>query len=110
MEIARSRVLDLMKVQCRIFSTTYNPERIRTGNKILRQRLKGPTLVDYYPRRTATIKDLRKAYPDFETWDDDEEERLDAVELAQTRNKGAPKKKKTAEESKKIAGKKKSSR
>ena len=67
------------KVQCRIFSTTYNPDRLRLGNKILRQRLKGPTLAAYYPRKVATIKDLKKQFPDFEVWDDDELDRLEKV-------------------------------
>lgn len=58
---------------------TYNPERTRTGNKILRQRLKGPSVAAYYPRRLPTIKDLRKAYPDLETWDEDEEDRLESI-------------------------------
>ncbi|KAI9813901.1 MAG: mitochondral 37S ribosomal protein S27 [Thelocarpon impressellum] len=105
MAVARSRILDLMKAQCRIFSTTFNPEGKRTGNKILRQRLKGPAVAAYYPPRTATFKDLVNAYPDLETWDDDEEDRLDKIENAQARGKGAPKKKRTAEESKKFGKK-----
>ncbi|MCJ1302180.1 mitochondral 37S ribosomal protein S27 [Hypocenomyce scalaris] len=109
MVVARSRILDLMKAQCRIFSTTFNPERLRTGNKVLRQRLRGPAMAAYYPRRVVTFRDLQKAYPDLETWDDEEEERLEAVKSAKQRGKGAPKKKKSAEESKKFAGKKKKS-
>ncbi|KAL8872408.1 MAG: hypothetical protein Q9174_001961 [Haloplaca sp. 1 TL-2023] len=95
MAVAKSRILDLMKVQCRIFSTTFNPTGIRTGNKILRQRLKGPSVAAYYPRRVATYKDLEKAFPDLETWDDDEEDRLEHLQLKQQRGKGAPKKKRT---------------
>ncbi|KAL8712827.1 MAG: hypothetical protein Q9220_003035 [cf. Caloplaca sp. 1 TL-2023] len=97
MSVAASRILDLMKVQCRIFSTTFNPERTRTGNKVLRQRLKGPSVAAYYPRQVATFKDLQKLYPDLETWDDDEEDRLEHIQLLKTRGKGAPKKKKSAE-------------
>ena len=36
----------------------------------------------YYPRRTVTIKDLQKVFWkkfELETWDDDEEDRLDAL-------------------------------
>jgi len=69
------------QAQCRIFSTTFNPEGTRTGNKVLRQRLKGPALAAYYPRRTATLRDLRTAYPDLETWDEDEEDRLENIQL-----------------------------
>ncbi|PQE12861.1 Ribosomal S27 mitochondrial protein [Rutstroemia sp. NJR-2017a WRK4] len=109
MSIPRSRLLDLMKVQCKIFSTTFNPEGLRTGNKILRQRLKGPALAEYYPRRMATIKDLQKAYEKHgvETYDDDEEDRFEHITILKARGKGAPKKKRTAEESKKFKGKKK---
>lgn len=70
-----------MQVQCRIFSTTFNPEGIRTGNKVLRQRLRGPALAAYYPRRVVTFKDLQKAYPDLETWDDDEEDRMEHIQM-----------------------------
>ncbi|MCJ1329626.1 mitochondral 37S ribosomal protein S27 [Thelotrema lepadinum] len=107
MSVPRSRLLDLMKVQCRIFSTTYNPDRLRLGNKILRQRLKGPTLAAYYPRRVATIKDLQKEFPNFAVWDDDELDRLEKVANAKRRGKGAPKKKSSAAESKKFVKKKK---
>ncbi|KAI4290715.1 MAG: hypothetical protein L6R35_000022 [Caloplaca aegaea] len=108
MSVARSRVLDLMKVQCRIFSSTFNPDRTRTGNKVLRERLKGPSLAAYYPRRVATFKDLKNLYPDLETWDDDEEDRLEHISFLKARGKGAPKKKRTGNESKKIfSGKKK---
>ncbi|KAI1108431.1 mitochondrial ribosomal subunit S27-domain-containing protein [Nemania sp. NC0429] len=64
--IPRARLLDLMKVQCQIFSTTYNPERIRMGNKILRQRLKGPSLEKYYPPRGPTILTLEKEFKSLE--------------------------------------------
>ncbi|KFY92233.1 hypothetical protein V500_04241 [Pseudogymnoascus sp. VKM F-4518 (FW-2643)] len=107
MSVARSRVVDLMKTQCKIFSTAFNPEGVRTGNKILRQRLRGPALAAYYPRRVVTIKDLRKAYPELETWNEKEEDRLESVAITKARGKGPPKKKRTAAESKKFKGKKK---
>ncbi|KAL8659642.1 MAG: hypothetical protein Q9202_007024 [Teloschistes flavicans] len=96
MSVPRSRILDLMKVQCRIFSMTFNPTGTRTGNKILRQRLKGPSVASYYPRRVATFKDLTKLYPDLETWDEKEEERLEYLAYRKARGKGAPKKKSSA--------------
>ncbi|KAI9759384.1 MAG: hypothetical protein M4579_002373 [Chaenotheca gracillima] len=98
MSVPKARLLDLLKVQCRIFSTTFNPERLRMGNKVLRQRLRGPALVDYYPKRVGTYKDLTRAYPEFETWDDDEEERLEDIQVAKARGKGRPKKKTTKDE------------
>ncbi|KAL6720164.1 hypothetical protein ACLMJK_002085 [Lecanora helva] len=111
MSVSQSRILDLLKVQCRIFSQTYNPLRLRTGNRVLRQRLRGPSVAAYYPPRVATIKDLQKGFKkfdeDIETWDDDEEDRLEHLLLAKQRGKGAPKKKRSAEDSKKLKGKKK---
>ncbi|KAL1302550.1 hypothetical protein AAFC00_002932 [Neodothiora populina] len=108
MAVPRSRILDLVKTQCRVFNTTFNPEGLRLGNKILRQRLKGPSLAAYYPRRVVTFKDLQKAYPKFETYDDFEEDRVEHVQITKSRGKGAPKKKRTAAESKKFGkGKKK---
>lgn len=67
------------------------------GNKILRQRLKGPTLAAYYPRRSVTIADIQqemKRY-DLETWNEEEEDRLESLQIAKLRGKGAPKKKRT---------------
>ncbi|KAJ1324979.1 Mitochondrial ribosomal subunit S27 [Microdochium nivale] len=96
--VPKARLLSLMKAQCEIFSTTYNPEQIRAGNKILRQRLKGPSLVKYYPPRLPDIRTLVRDFKDLglEVIDeaaDDREEHLAGVRL---RGKGAPKKKRTA--------------
>ncbi|KAK3169855.1 hypothetical protein OEA41_009239 [Lepraria neglecta] len=100
-----------MSLQTTLFSQTFNPLRLRTGNKILRQRLRGPSVAAYYPRRVATVKDLQKAYrhfdEDMETWDEEEEDRIEHVALVKQRGKGAPKKKRTRDESKKNKGKKK---
>ncbi|KAF2219675.1 mitochondrial ribosomal subunit S27-domain-containing protein [Elsinoe ampelina] len=91
------RLLTLLRTQCTIFNTTFNPSRLRTGNKILRQRLRGPAMAAYYPRRIATIKDLAKAYPDYEVIDEDEDDRLENVQITKSRGKGPPKKKRTKE-------------
>ena len=113
MAVPRSRILDLMKVraptqtdcdaltrppqvQCRIFSTIFNPANERLGNKVLRQRLRGPALAAYYPRRVATFKDLKALYPDAEMYDTEEEDRLEHIQISKSRGKGAPKKKRTA--------------
>ncbi|KAF2718372.1 hypothetical protein K431DRAFT_306161 [Polychaeton citri CBS 116435] len=106
MSVPKNRILDLVKAQCRVFNTVFNPDRLRLGNKILRQRLKGPSLSAYYPRRVATFKQLQQAYPNYETYDDFEEDRLESIQIAKSRGKGAPKKKRTAAESKKNKGKK----
>ncbi|KIV95214.1 hypothetical protein PV10_02893 [Exophiala mesophila] len=98
---ARSRLLELTKLQCSIFSTIFNPTGERLGNKILRQRLKGPKLAAYYPRRSATVEDVMNEFKKFDLVgeNEDEAERLEDVARAKLRGKGAPKKKKTAEES-----------
>ncbi|KXS96303.1 hypothetical protein AC578_7479 [Pseudocercospora eumusae] len=108
MAVPRSRVLDLLRAQCRIFNTTFNPQNLRLGNKVLRQRLRGPSLAAYYPRRVATFKDLKALYPlrKIEMYDDFEEDRLEHLQIAKSRGKGAPKKKKSAAESRKGGQKK----
>ncbi|KAJ8133172.1 hypothetical protein O1611_g455 [Lasiodiplodia mahajangana] len=96
--VPRARLLDLMKVQCQIFSTTYNPEGIRMGNKILRQRLRGPSLVKYYPPRGPTINTLAKEFRSLglDTENEKEVHRLEHIEGRKQRDKGVPKKKRTA--------------
>ena len=84
------------QVQCRIFRTVFNPDNLRLGNKILRQRLRGPSMAAYYPRKMGTIKELQRAYPGYEIFDEDEEERFEKVRIKKSRGKGAPKKKRTA--------------
>ncbi|KAI9791252.1 MAG: mitochondral 37S ribosomal protein S27 [Piccolia ochrophora] len=107
MTVSRSRVLDLLKIQSRIFSTAFNPTNIRTGAKVLRQRLKGPSVKAYYPERRGRFKDFKNLFPHLDTWDDKEEDRLENLQITRSRGKGPPKKKRTAEESKKFAGRKK---
>jgi len=98
MSVPRARLLDLMKVrrkriqytdikliiaqaQCQVFATTFNPEGVRMGNKILRQRLKGPAVAAYYPRKMATIKDVKREFgPVLATWDEGEEDRFEYIE------------------------------
>ncbi|EME43582.1 hypothetical protein DOTSEDRAFT_72824 [Dothistroma septosporum NZE10] len=106
MSVPRSRILDLLKTQCRIFNTTFNPTNAKLGNTVLRQRLRGPSLAAYYPRRVATFTDLKRLYPGKELYDDFEEDRLEHIQIAKSRGKGAPKKKKTAEQSSKNRKKK----
>lgn len=73
--------LNARQAQCDVFATVYNPEGLRLGNKVLRQRLRGPALASYYPRRRVTVKELNKVFgPDIETWDDDEQDRLEHLE------------------------------
>ncbi|KAI1179900.1 mitochondrial ribosomal subunit S27-domain-containing protein [Nemania sp. FL0916] len=96
--VSRTRLLNLMEAQCQIFSTTYNPDRLRMGNKILRQRLRGPSLVKYYPPPGPGIREVERAFKDLEleTWWEEEDDRLDYIEGRKQRGKGVPKKKRTA--------------
>ncbi|KAJ9149956.1 hypothetical protein NKR23_g3907 [Pleurostoma richardsiae] len=107
MSVPRARLLELAKVQCQIFGTTFNPDGVRLGNKILRQRLRGPALASYYPRKVVTIRDLMKEFgPELETIDEKDEDRLEALVQLRARGKGAPKKKKGAPENPKHKNKK----
>ncbi|KAK3946315.1 mitochondrial ribosomal subunit S27-domain-containing protein [Diplogelasinospora grovesii] len=98
MSVPRARMLQLMKAQCQLFSTTFNPDGVRTGNKILRQRLRGPALAAYYPRKLVTIRDLQKEFASLDLFVEDEadEDRLEHIAALKARGKGAPKKKKEA--------------
>ncbi|KAF3765870.1 hypothetical protein M406DRAFT_244138, partial [Cryphonectria parasitica EP155] len=94
MSVPRERLLQLMQARCRIFATTYNPDGIRTGNKILRQRLRGPALAAYYPRKMFTYRELADLYgPELEFTIEEEEDRLEQIGFLKARGKGAPKKK-----------------
>lgn len=72
-----------LQTQCRIFATTFNPQRLRLGNKILRQRLKGPALAAYYPRKTVSFRDLQDTYKplDLETFDEGQDDREEAIQM-----------------------------
>ncbi|KAI3397065.1 hypothetical protein diail_11301 [Diaporthe ilicicola] len=95
MSVPRERVLQLLQTRCRIFATTYNPDGVRMGNKILRQRLRGPALAAYYPRRMVDLKDLTKEFgPALEFVDEEEDDRQESLSFLKARGKGAPKKKK----------------
>ncbi|KAF7713280.1 37S ribosomal protein S27, mitochondrial [Penicillium ucsense] len=106
--MSQSRILDLVKTQCRIFSTTFNPRRLRLGNKILRQRLRGPTLAAWYPTKIVSFRDLQNTYKPLglTTFDEAEDDREEAIQITKLRGKGRPKKKRTAAESRSAKKKK----
>ncbi|KAJ8609985.1 hypothetical protein MRB53_038825 [Persea americana] len=107
MSVAKERIIDLWRVQARVFNTIFNPTAQRLGNKILRQRLRGQSMLAYYPQRVGPFKQLKKAYKGFDTYDDKEEDRLESLAIAKSRGKGAPKKKKGPNDVKAKPGKKK---
>ena len=88
------RLAALTKLRCEIFQTAYNPTSIRTGAKYLRARLRGPSMMAYYPPEVS-IAQMRKSQPDWNIEDFDELERFSDVEYKKKRGKGAPKKAKT---------------
>lgn len=92
---AKSRLLALTRLRCNIFSTLYNPTSARTGAKYLRARLRGPSLVNYYPQ-TVSFREIDKKYPELKLINFDEEQRLADIEDRKARGKGAPKKAKSA--------------
>ncbi|KAK3343887.1 mitochondrial ribosomal subunit S27-domain-containing protein [Lasiosphaeria hispida] len=96
MSVPRARLLALMKARCELFSTTFNPEGLRTGNKVLRQRLRGPALAAYYPKKLVTLRDLQEEFAPLELIIDDEidDDRLEHIAGLKARGKSAPKKKK----------------
>lgn len=87
---ARRKKPDSVQLGSQIFNTTFNPTGLRTGNKILRQRLKGPALADYYLKRGPTIKDMRKLWPDMRFPDEEEDQRVIAVERCVGESARAP--------------------
>ncbi|KAF9053903.1 hypothetical protein BDZ89DRAFT_1056461 [Hymenopellis radicata] len=90
---APSRLTALKKLQCGIFQTTYNPHNVRTGAKYLRARLRGPSMMAYYPP-TINIAKIMRQYPELEIVNEPEVTRLQDVADKKRRGKGAPKKKK----------------
>ena len=90
------RLVELQKVSCSVFGTTFNPTGARLGNRVLRQRLRGPALLDYYPDRyivADTLRKLRRLDPDtFSAKSLHEENRVADIETRRRRGKGTPKK------------------
>lgn len=62
----------------------------------MRQRLKGASVASYYPPRIGTIAQLRSLYPENELLDEEEEDWLEHLNVARSRGKSVPKKKRTA--------------
>lgn len=86
-----SRLSALARLRCSIFQTSYNPTCIRTGAKYLRKRLRGPSMVRYYPQE-INLSQIARQYPELELVNEDEEQRFLDVDDRKRRGKGAPKK------------------
>ncbi|KAK9464113.1 mitochondrial 37S ribosomal protein mS33 [Lipomyces oligophaga] len=90
------RLQALLKTTCYVFDNFYNPEHIRSGNKILRKPLRGPALIKYYPPKSpVTKRDIRQAFPflDFREADPVDAFRIAINDARRRRGKGPPKKK-----------------
>ena len=62
----------------------------------MHRRLKGAAVASYYPPRIGTIAQLRSLYPENELIDDAEEDWIEHLNVARSRGKVTPKKKRTA--------------
>ncbi|KAH0584626.1 hypothetical protein H2248_010159 [Termitomyces sp. 'cryptogamus'] len=96
-----SQLKALTRLRCAVFQTSYNPTSMRTGAKYLRARLRGPSMLKYYPP-VINIAQLARKYPELELVDEDEEQRLQDIEDRKKRGKGAPKKAKTKADSRRT--------
>ncbi|KAG8709452.1 hypothetical protein FRC08_018325 [Ceratobasidium sp. 394] len=105
---SRNRIQDLIRLRCSIFGTSYNPTSIRTGAKYLRARLKGPSMLRYYPE-PLSFKQINNMFPkgELDLPDYDEWQRLIDVGNRKARGKGTPKKAKTPADSRRLAKKRK---
>lgn len=93
--VAPSRVAALTRLRSTIFQTSYNPTSQRTGAKYLKRRLRGPSMMEYYPNQLS-IATLNREFPGLNLVDEYEEQRLQDVADKKKRGKGAPKKAKSA--------------
>jgi small subunit ribosomal protein S33 len=71
-----------------------NPQQLRTGHRILRERLAGPRLTSYHPTPAPTVKQLNEALQPtgMHLLDMNEVLRLNKLASLKARGKGAPKK------------------
>ncbi|KAF9915776.1 hypothetical protein BX616_005382 [Lobosporangium transversale] len=90
---ATNKLALLNKISCAIFGNVYNPQNIRTGNKILRQRLIGPTINSYYPNvKQIKLREITRMVPEMNLIDQTEKTRLEDLAERKKRGKGPPKK------------------
>ena len=89
--VTPSRLAALVKTRCTIFQTAYNPTSARTGAKYFRARLRGPSMVKYYPKDIdLCMSKFVKEWPELELVNFSEAQRLWDVDMKRARGKGAP--------------------
>ncbi|KAH9978462.1 mitochondrial ribosomal subunit S27-domain-containing protein [Russula compacta] len=76
--VAPSRLAALTRLRSIVFQTSYNPTSQRTGAKYLKRRLRGPSMVEYYPNQLS-ISAINKQFQGLDLVDEDEELRLQDV-------------------------------
>lgn len=107
MSVPKQRLLKLYELSAKIFDQNFNPTSARTGSQILAKRLKGPVVAGYYGNPDwIKFKHLSTLFPDTEFVDPEEQYRLNKVSGLKRRGKGAPKKMKKADITKKGKSKK----
>ncbi|KAM0792426.1 hypothetical protein ACM66B_005103 [Microbotryomycetes sp. NB124-2] len=87
-----ARLQQLVKLRTQVFGTTYNPDSLRTGSKVLKARLRGPAMLNYYGQRLSGWAGLNKAVPGLNLIDHHENQRLIDLEAKRKRGKVTPKK------------------
>lgn len=89
--VTPSRLTALVQARCAIFKTAYNPTSTRTGAKYFRARLRGPSMVNYYPQDIdLSMSKFAKEWPELELVNFAEAQRLWDVDMKKARGKGAP--------------------
>ena len=89
---SKTRLAQLAQLSAKLFNNIYNPTGERTGNKILRKRLIGPTVTEWYPKRIITLRKITDLLPGMKLVDQEEKLRLEEIAKRKKRGKGAPKK------------------
>ncbi|KAI9570748.1 mitochondrial ribosomal subunit S27-domain-containing protein [Boletus coccyginus] len=101
--VTPSRLTALLKTRCNIFQIAYNPTSARTGAKYFRARLRGPSMVNYYPKDVnLCMSKYAKEWPELELVNFAEAQRLWDVDLKKARGKGAPAKAKDKSQSRRT--------
>lgn len=90
----RARLQEMLRVRANVFQQSWNPTCARTGAKYLKARLRGPSMIAYYPKAPPTMRWMKKvalgALDDMA--DEAEFQRFEDVEAKKERGKGTPRK------------------
>lgn len=71
-----ARLQALNQLRTEIFGTTFNPLSLRTGSKVLKARLRGPSMLRYYGERYSGWAKLNAQVPGLDLIDIHEQTRL----------------------------------